>query len=471
MKEPDFSISVLGEPTIQISAISEKKDVLNTSYVGDDQYILYDIAVTNGKSEVSLDRSNLIEKAGPREKIYFEPAKVHAGVVTCGGLCPGLNDVIRAIVMTLWYRYGIKRISGFRHGYRGFLSRFNLPVMELTPDVVTKIHSLGGTILGTSRGYGEYIEEKVDFLERMNINMLFVIGGDGTQKSALEISEEVKKRGLKISVIGIPKTIDNDLSFVQKSFGFQTAVSRAVDAVNCAHVEAHDAVNGIGIVKVMGRESGFIAAHTAMAINDANYVLIPEVRFDLDGENGLLANLERRLEQRNHAVILVAEGAGQEYMKDSRACDASGNIQLNDIGIYLKERISEYFKKKEIEINLKYIDPSYMIRGAPANSNDSTYCARLGAHAVHAAMAGKTEMIISLIHSQFVHVPIHLAISGRKRIDPHKELWRDVTEATGQPLLLQERRKKPRSPDKRRRGQDEDKKAMKRRNLNDKKPN
>jgi 6-phosphofructokinase 1 len=457
MKKPDFSISVLGEPTIQVSAISEKKDVWHTSHVSDDQYILYDIAVTGGKSEASFDRNNLIEKAGPREKIYFEPAKVNAGVVTCGGLCPGLNDVIRAIVMTLWYRYGVKRISGFRYGYRGFLSKFNLPVMELTPDVVTKIHSLGGTILGASRGYGDSIEEIVDTLERMNINMLFTIGGDGTQKGALDISEEAKKRGLKISVIGIPKTIDNDLCFVQKSFGFQTAVSRAVEAVDCAHVEAHDAINGIGIVKVMGRESGFIAAHTAMALNDANYVLIPEVRFDLDGENGLLSNLERRLEQRNHAVILIAEGAGQEYMKDSRASDSSGNIQLNDIGIYLKERISEYFKKKGIEINLKYIDPSYMIRSAPANPNDSTYCARLGAHAVHAAMAGKTGMIISLIHSQFVHVPIRLAISGRKRIDPHKELWRDVTEATGQPLLLQERRKKPRSPDKKRRGQEGDK--------------
>ena len=457
MKEPDFSISVLGEPTIQVSVISKKHDVWQTNYVGDDQYVLYDITVTGGKSKAGLDRSNLIEKAGPREKIYFEPAKVHAGVVTCGGQCPGLNNVIRAIVMTLWYRYGIKQISGFRYGYRGLLSRFNLPVMELTPDVVTKIHSLGGTILGASRGYGDCVGEIVDTLERLNINMLFTIGGDGTQKGALDVSEEAEKRGLKISVIGIPKTIDNDLSFVQKSFGFQTAVSRAVEAVDCAHVEAHDAVNGIGIVKVMGRESGFIAAHTAMALNDVNYVLIPEVRFDMDGENGLLSNLERRLEQRNHAMILVAEGAGQEYMEDSGASDASGNVQLNDIGIYLKERISEYFKKKGIEVNMKYIDPSYMIRGAPANSNDSTYCARLGAHSVHAAMAGKTGMIISLIHSQFVHVPIRLAISGRKRINPHKELWRDVMEATGQPLLLQERRKKLRSPDKGRRGQEGDK--------------
>ncbi|MHC4139667.1 MAG: ATP-dependent 6-phosphofructokinase [Planctomycetota bacterium] len=436
MKKLDFSISVLGEPTIQMSAVSGKKDVWGTSYVDDDQYILYDIAVIKGKSEAGFAQINLIEKAGPRRKIYFEPAKVHAGVVTCGGLCPGLNDVIRAIVMTLWYRYGVRWISGIRYGYRGFLSRFNPPVMVLTPDVVTKIHSLGGTILGASRGYGDCVEEIVDSLERMNINMLFTIGGDGTQKGALDISEEAKKRGFKVSVIGVPKTIDNDLNFVQKSFGFQTAVSRAVDAVACAHVEAHDGINGIGIVKVMGRESGFIAAHTAMAINDVNYVLIPEVRFDLDGENGLLANLERRLEQRNHAVILVAEGAGQEYMEDSMASDSSGNIQLNDIGTFLKERISEYFKKKGIEINLKYIDPSYMIRSAPANPSDSTYCARLGAHAVHAAMAGKTGMVISLIHSQYVHIPIHLAISGRKRIDPRQELWRDVMEATGQPPLI-----------------------------------
>jgi len=445
MKKLDFTIPVLGKPTLQFSSMSQKKNIWQTSYVDDDQYILYDISVTRSSSTHNNNQHNLIEKAGPRENIYFDPSKVHAGIVTCGGLCPGLNDVIRAIVMTLWYRYGTKRISGFMYGYRGLLSKFNLPVMELNPEIVSKIHSLGGTILGASRGYGDCVEEIVDSLERMNINMLFTIGGDGTQKGALDISEEAKKRGLKISIVGIPKTIDNDLSFVQKSFGFETAVSRAVDAVACAHVEAHDGVNGIGIVKVMGRESGFIAASTAMAINDVNYVLIPEVRFELEGENGLFANLERRLKQRNHAVILVAEGAGQEYMKNSRAIDASGNVQFNDIGILLKERIGEYFKTRGIDINLKYIDPSYMIRSAPANSNDSIYCAKLGAYVTHAAMAGKTGMIISLIHSLFVHVPIRLAVSGRKRIDPHQELWREVIEATGQPLLLQERRVNPRT--------------------------
>ena len=445
MEKPNFTIPVLGKPTLQISSIFNKKDIWRTSYVDDDQYIIYDISISGQPSTHDNSRHNLIEKAGPRENIYFDPSKVRAGIVTCGGLCPGLNDVIRAIVMTLWYRYGTKRVSGFMYGYRGLLSQFNLPVMELNPEIVSKIHSLGGTILGASRGYGDRVEKIVDSLEHMNINMIFIIGGDGTQKGALDISEEAKKRGLKISIVGIPKTIDNDLSFVEKSFGFETAVSRAVDAVACAHVEAHDGVNGIGIVKVMGRESGFIAANTAMAINDVNYVLIPEVRFDLEGENGLFANLERRLKQRNHAVILVAEGAGQRYMKDSRAVDASGNVQLNDIGVFLKERISEYFKMRGIGINLKYIDPSYMIRSAPANSNDSIYCTRLGTYAVHAAMAGKTGMIVSLIHSHFVHIPIPLVVSGRKRIDPHQEIWRDVIEATGQPLLLQERRTKSRT--------------------------
>jgi 6-phosphofructokinase 1 len=450
MEKLDFTIPVLGKPTLQLSSMSHEKDIWRTNCVDDDQYVIHDISVSGSSSTRNNNQHDLIEKAGPRENIYFDPSRVRAGIVTCGGLCPGLNDVIRAIVMTLWYRYGTKQISGFMYGYRGLLSKFNLPIMELNPEVVSKIHNLGGTIIGASRGYGDCVEEIVDSLERLKVNMLFIIGGDGTQKGALDIVEEAKKRNLIISIIGIPKTIDNDLNFVDKSFGFETAVSRAVDAVSCAHVEAHDGINGIGIVKVMGRESGFIAANTALAINDVNYVLIPEVRFKLGGENGLFANLERRLKTLNHAVILVAEGAGQEYMKDSKDSDESGNVKLNDIGIFLKEQIGEYFKMKKIDINLKYIDPSYMIRSAPANSNDSIYCTKLGTYSVHAAMAGKTGMIVSFINSHFVHVPIRLTVSGRKRIDPHQELWRDVIEATGQPLLMQERRSKPRTNDKRR---------------------
>jgi 6-phosphofructokinase 1 len=368
MEEVDFTIPVLGKATVQSPILLSKgKDDYVASYVDDNQRIFYEIETSMDVPSADLGRGGLLEKAGPRENIYFEPAKVHAGIVTCGGLCPGLNDVIRAIVMCLWYRYGVKRICGIRFGFRGLVPRFNLAALELTPKNVEDIHRKGGTILGSSRGYGDCVSEIVDSLEQMNINLFFAIGGDGTQKGVLAISKEVRKRGLKIAMVGIPKTIDNDLSFVQKSFGFETAVSRAVDAVAAAHVEAHDVMNGVGIVKVMGRDTGFIAAHTALAINDVNYVLIPEVPFELDGPNGLLAHLEKRLKARNHAVILVAEGAGWDLMDDTGVTDASGNRKLANVGTFLKKKIAAYFKSRQKEINLKYIDPSYIIRSAPAN--------------------------------------------------------------------------------------------------------
>ena len=437
IEKVDFTIPTLGEPKVPSPvSLSTQKDDYVANYVSDDQHIIYDILTEGNTISRSFAQTELLEIAGPRKKIFFEPDIVHAGIVTCGGLCPGLNDVIRAIVMCLWYRYEVRMISGIRFGYRGFLTRFGIPAMELTPDSAEDIHRKGGSILGSSRGYGELSDEIVDSLERMNINMLFTIGGDGTQRGALEISRKLKESGLNIALIGIPKTIDNDLSFVQRTFGFETAVCQAVDAVAGAHVEAHDAPNGIGVVKVMGRHSGYIAAHTALALNDVNYVLIPEVPFELEGQNGLYTHLEKRLKDRNHAVILVAEGAGQDLLNESGDTDASGNKKLSDMGLFLKDKISTYFKEKQIEINLKYIDPSYIIRSAPANANDSIYCTRLGTNAVHAAMAGKTEMLISLVHDRFVHVPIRMAVSKRNSIDPDGALWRDVVEATGQPLLM-----------------------------------
>lgn len=437
MKEIDFTIATLGDRKISSpDRLSTSNGDFLANYTDDSEHIIYDIAATDDAPPRSFTKAQLLEKAGPRSKIYFDPANVNAAIVTCGGLCPGLNDVIRSIVMCLWYRYGVRSISGFKFGYRGFLEKFNFPVMELNPDTVSFIHRLGGTILGSSRGYGDYTSGIVDTLQRLKINMLFTIGGDGTQKGSLGVAAEIKKRGLKIAVIGIPKTIDNDLSFVQKSFGFETAVSKAVVSVAAAHTEAQDAVNGIGLVKVMGRESGFIAAHTALAINDVNFVLVPEVPFELVGPNGLIAHLDKRLDARNHAVILVAEGAGQDILKKSAAKDASGNNKLSDIGLFLQQEINAHFKAKDKEVNLKYIDPGYIIRSAPANSNDSIYCARLGTNAAHAAMAGKTEMIISLLHDQLVHVPTAMAVSRKNNIDPDGSLWRDVIEATGQPQLL-----------------------------------
>ena len=353
-----------------------------------------------------------MEVAGPREKIYFNPSHVHAAICTCGGICPGLNNVIRAVVRCFWYRYGVRRISGIQYGYLGLLENSAWPLIPLDPDVVDDIQEKGGTILGSARG------------------------GDGTLRGAYDIGEEINKRGLKIAVVGVPKTIDNDLSFIDSSFGFDTAVTSAVPSVRGAHVEAKNSINGIGLVKVMGRESGFIAAHTSLAQSDVNFCLIPESPFDLDGPNGLLENLKRRILERGHAVILVAEGAGQEFAPPTGETDASGNIKYHDIGIFLKERIKQYFKDEGIPTSVKYIDPSYIIRSAPANSYDSIYCARLGAHAVHAAMAGKTRCLVSRVNNQFVYLPIKQAVSKRSHVDIEGSLWRDVLENTRQPFSM-----------------------------------
>jgi len=437
MEFSDFTISHLGKPTIKSPIrLSNIQNDFVAGYVSDSEQIINDVNAVGGET-YTFKKEMLVEKAGPRELIYFDPVKVHAAIVTCGGLCPGLNNVIRSLVMSLWHVYGVRRISGIKNGYRGFLPEYQLPVIELNPEVVSDIHTDGGTILGSSRGAGERVEEIVDCLERMNVSMLFSIGGDGTQKGSLRISEEIDKRGLKISVIGIPKTIDNDLSFIQRSFGFETAVSKAVEALSCAHTEAKGAINGIGIVKLMGRESGFIAAHTAIASNDVNFVLVPEVPFDMDGPNGFLTHLKERLLRRKHALVVVAEGAGQDLLPQTSSCkDASGNIVLGDIGLFVKEKVSAYFKEQKIEANIRYIDPSYIIRSTPAEPGDSIYCTRLGTNAVHAAMAGKTKMLMSLINNTFVHVPIELAVRKRNAIDPEGELWRDVIQATGQPVLM-----------------------------------
>lgn len=434
--ELDFSISTIGDCKIKnpLHYANVDGDALS-NYVGDDEFIVYNVYAKTGDKPAPFGKGSLLEKAGPREKIYFNPQHVHAAIVTCGGLCPGLNDVIRSLVRNLWYGYGVRRISGIQYGFKGFLPEYNFPVVDLDPDIVDDIHKIGGTMLGSSRG-GSDIPAVVDAIERMNLNILFTIGGDGTQRGALAVAEEIERRNLRVAVVGVPKTIDNDLSFVQRSFGFETAVSKAVQTVTGAHVEADGAINGIGLVKVMGRDSGFIAAHTALASTEVNFVLIPEVDFDLEGPHGFLAALKRRLVSRKHAVIVVAEGAGQKYLKTIEGTDASGNKKLADIGPYLRDKIAEYFKAEGMEVNLRYIDPSYTIRSAPADPNDSLYCARLGSNAVHAAMTGRTKMLVSLWSNKFVHVPIKMATSSRNYVNPEGSLWRDVIEATRQPLLM-----------------------------------
>ncbi len=439
----DFSVPSLGEPKIQspIKMSTVKGDSI-ANYVADEERIIYDINAATGDTRGPFKKEELLERAGPREKVYFNPAHVHAAVVTCGGLCPGLNNVVRAIVRCLWYSYGIHRITGIKNGYRGFLPESKFKTLELDPEYVDDIQSKGGTVLGSARGGGDRVSDIADAIERLNINMLFTIGGDGTQRGALELAEELERRKLKVSVIGIPKTIDNDLSFIQRSFGFETAVEMAVNVVRGAHVEAHDTINGIGLVKVMGRESGFIAAHTALAMSDVNFCLIPESHFDLEGPDGLLESLRKRIVERNHAVILVAEGAGQDMVDETGETDLSGNKRLTDIGVFLKRKIREYFQASNLEVNIKYIDPSYIIRSAPANSNDSIYCSRLGAHAAHAAMAGKTKTLISMVNNTFVHLPMRVAVSKRRHVNTEGSLWRDVVENTRQPASLVNKEKR-----------------------------
>ncbi len=430
--QEDFTIPTLGTGKIP-SPLRYSPEGRGSGFISDDVHIIYDVWYDPQRTE---NRNDLLEYAGPREKIYFLPRHVHAGILTCGGLCPGLNDVIRTITRSLWRNYGVRRISGIRFGYAGLIPENNIPTIDLNPDVVDDIHRIGGSILGSSRGGGERTEDIVDAIERLNLNMLFVIGGDGTQRGAMNITAEVLKRKLKISVIGIPKTIDNDLSYIEKSFGFETAVTEATKVVYSAHSEAHSAENGVGLVRLMGRNSGFIAAHTALASNDANFVLIPEVSFDLEGPNGLFTHLENRLRRRQHAVIIVAEGAGQHLLAPTDEKDKSGNPQLSDIGVFLKTAIKEYFKRIEMTMQLKYIDPSYLIRGAVAVPNDSLYCSRLAHNAVHAAMAGKTGVLISYLNGHFVHMPMATAVSKRNSVDPSGALWRDVIEATQQPLSM-----------------------------------
>ncbi|KNE66306.1 hypothetical protein AMAG_10533 [Allomyces macrogynus ATCC 38327] len=261
-----------------------------------------------------LDVPLYLERAGPRKHLFFNPSHVVAGIVTCGGLCPGLNNVIRGLVSCLFYRYHVKKCYGFRYGYEGLNPAVGLPPIELTPAEVKDIHRFGGSVL-----------VMVDYLVSLGVNVLFTIGGDGTQKGAHNIAMEAERRGIALSVVGIPKTIDNDIAYCAKTFGFETAVAMSLDPIAAAHEEARAARGGIGIVKLMGRDSGFIALHAALASGD---------------------------------------------------------------------------------------------------------------QAVHAAMAGKTDLIIGQVHDEFVYIPIPKAVERRKKVDITSVLYQTLLDNTGMPLDL-----------------------------------
>lgn len=402
--------------------------------VSDDDRVLLDPTIGGLRRCLeSGEEPPSLEAAGPRDRVFFDPEDLSCGILTCGGLCPGLNNVVRAIVLELHYAYGVRRILGFRYGYAGLAHGSIHEAIPLTPNLVENLHERGGTMLGSSRGPQE-VGGMVDTLVERGLGVLFVLGGDGGLRGAAAIADEIDRRGLPISVVGIPKTIDNDLQWTTRSFGFATAVEAARDVISTAHVEARAAWNGIGLVKLMGRHSGFIAAHAALASSDVNFCLVPEVPFALDGRKGFLAELERRLAAKRHAVVVVAEGAGQDLVAAAgpEGHDASGNLKLKDIGVFLRERISEHFAEQGTEATIRYFDPSYTIRSQPAGAIDAEYCLALGHHAVHAALSGRTRMIVGSWNTRFVHVPIALAIGRRRQLDPVGEAWQRVLESTGQ---------------------------------------
>ena len=426
---PDLAIETLGAPTFDSPLAKGKRH-----FVDDDEKILvYSHSDNTRASGDSHRQPPTFERAGPRRKIFFNPKKLNCGIVTCGGLCPGLNDVIRTITLSLLWSYGIRKVFGFRYGYAGLSSKAPQPPLLLTPELVNDIHLKGGDILSSSRGPQD-VDDMVDNLQKLDIGILFVIGGDGTLRGARTLAEAAKKRQAGISIIGVPKTIDNDISGTEQSFGFSTAVEAARLALCGAHEEARGAWNGIGLVKLMGRDSGFIAAYATLANSDVNFCFIPEAPLVLEGKNGFLRALEKRLDEKHHALIVVAEGAGQNLIEKNgdKKKDISGNILHEDIGLFLKKKITEHFQKKKMPHSLKYIDPSYMIRSLPADSNDSAFCVLLGQNAVHAGLTGRTNMVVGYWNQHFVHVPIALTVLKRKKVDPDGHLWQTVLETTGQ---------------------------------------
>ena len=370
------------------------------------------------------------ERAGPSHRLYFNPASTRAAIVTCGGLCPGLNNVIRSVLLELYHRYGVREVFGIRYGYAGLDPRNGFEPLRLSCEDVDDINKHGGTMLGTSRGPVDPAVA-VDWLESQNIRILFCVGGDGTLRGAHRLHEEAAQRGYPLSVIGIPKTIDNDIEYVWRTFGYMTAIEHAVSVIDSAHTEARSVYNGIGLVKLMGRHAGFIAAGATLASQEVNFCIVPEVPVRLES---FLPVLRRRLESRRHAVIVVAEGALQDVIANgAEGRDASGNPLLADVGPWLADRIGAYMKAEGVRFGMKYLDPGYFIRSRPANTQDALLCDQLARHAVHAAMAGRTDVVIGLWYNVFVHVPIPVAVGEKKHVSPTGELWTSVLAATGQP--------------------------------------
>jgi len=435
----DLQVKTLGAPRFDSPLASYVEGrTTNQYYVAESDRILMDdtVELVQGRN-VPWEEIATFEAGGPRAQLFFPPRTTRAAIVTCGGLCPGLNNVIRAVVRALDDHYGVPEVLGFRNGYAGLDPATGLEPVVLNRESVADIHERGGTVLGSSRGARDP-GVMVDTLVRHGIDILFVVGGDGSMRGAHVIHEEVARRGLEIAVVGVPKTIDNDIPHIGQSFGFQTAFAKAAESITAAKVEAQGALNGVSVVKTMGRHAGFIACYAALASQTASFVLIPEVPFSLQGDNGLLAHLRRRVADRGYAVIVVAEGAAQELIAEAAggATDASGNAVLVDPARFVLERIREDYGARGEEVTLRYFDPGYTIRSVPADPADAVYCARLAQTAVHAAMSGRTDMVVGRRRHRFVNVPIPAVTQRAHNVSPDGDLWLSVLESTAQPLSM-----------------------------------
>jgi 6-phosphofructokinase 1 len=407
---------------------------LGRSFVPDEETVLGDIVARWGDPSVSREYM----RSGPREFIAFHQQSAKAAIVTCGGLCPGINTVVREIFLALRNIYGVREVHGVQMGYRGFYAS-DLNTVPLSDDFVKGIQHRGGSVLGSTRG-GFDLGLIVDSIASRGFNQVYIIGGDGTQRGAYKIFEECMRRRLMVSVVGIPKTIDNDIAIIDHSFGFVTAVQEAQRAIRAAYVEATSGFNGIGLVRLMGRNSGYISMLATLASGDVDVCLIPEIDFDLDGPQGLLIHIEHLLRQKKYCVIVVAEGAGLKHIQ--KACesgqdvDASGNVKMPNVGLWLAENINCWFSNRGIEVNLKYIDPSYEIRSVPAVATDNIMCTLLAQSAVHGAMAGFTGFTCGTVNTHQVMIPMKEIISkGRTRVDLSSRMWHRVLASTLQPPL------------------------------------
>ena len=400
-----------------------KNPLKNNDAFKDSYFVEEDTLIkTNIIKTTDSDEENYFVRAGPRKEIAWDPIHTKVAIVTCGGLCPGLNTVIRELYITLHHKYGVKFVYGVKNGYKGFYSD-NL--VRLDDDIIRDIHHKGGSILGTSRG-GTDVKKIVDSIAHRGISHLYAIGGNGTQKGLFEINKEIKKRGLCVSVVGIPKTIDNDLCIIDKSFGFDTSVQEAQRAIQAAKVEIEAFNNAVGIVKVMGRNSGFIAMYSSLASKDVDCCLIPEIPFDIEYDHGVLHYIKECLHKKDKILIVVSEGAGQHYINDPV------NKNLNDFGIWLCEVV----RSNVPNVCIKYIDPTYTIRAITPNASDSIYCTILAQSAVHGAFCGYTNFIVGPVNGKHAYIPLQMAIHETNTVSEDDRMWFRLISANGQPSFV-----------------------------------